>query len=148
MTRASSRACTARAARPCHHGARQDVVEDTVHFAEREAHLFDQSADALIMFTSGTTGKSKAVKLTWANLVGSARSANRSAAGRGRGALAGGAAFLPHRRLSGSREGRAGARSLCACTSASTPSACCTTPKCAARRTSRWSTRCCRTCSR
>lgn len=66
-------------------GARQDVVEDTVHFAEREAHLFDQSADALIMFTSGTTGKSKAVKLTWANLVGSARSANRSAAGAGAG---------------------------------------------------------------
>lgn len=66
-------------------GARQDVVEDTIHFAEREAHLFDPSADALVMFTSGTTGKSKAVKLTWGNLVGSARAANHSSAGAGAG---------------------------------------------------------------
>lgn len=45
-------------------GARQDAIEDTVHFAEREAHLFDEAQKALVMFTSGTTGKPKAVALT------------------------------------------------------------------------------------
>ena len=39
-------------------------VEDAIHFAERAAHVFDSSHRALIMFTSGTTGKSKGVMLS------------------------------------------------------------------------------------
>ena len=35
------------------------VVEDAIHFAERAAHTFDAGHRALIMFTSGTTGKPK-----------------------------------------------------------------------------------------
>ncbi len=66
-------------------GASRDAVEDTVHFAEREAHLFDPAELAVIMFTSGTTGKAKAVGLTWENLVGSACAANASPAGAGCG---------------------------------------------------------------
>lgn len=58
--------------------ARQSEVEDAIHFAEREAHLFDAEGTAVIMFTSGTTGRPKAVPLTWAQLAGSARAANRS----------------------------------------------------------------------
>ena len=58
-------------------GARQDAIEDTVHFAEREAHLFDDKRSALIMFTSGTTGKPKVVDLTWNQLEGAASASNR-----------------------------------------------------------------------
>ena len=39
-------------------------VEDAIHFAERAAHVFDSSHRALIMFTSGTTGKPKAAELS------------------------------------------------------------------------------------
>lgn len=66
-------------------GVQQDVIEDTIHFAERAAHLFDSSVRALIMFTSGTTGRSKAVPLTWDQLVGSARASNRALSRRGEG---------------------------------------------------------------
>lgn len=58
-------------------GARQDAIEDTIHFAEREAHLFDETQKALVMFTSGTTGKPKAVALTWRQLTGAAGASNR-----------------------------------------------------------------------
>lgn len=57
-------------------GAQQDAEEEAIHFAERQAHLFDIDEQALVMFTSGTTGKSKAVSLTWRHLVGSARASN------------------------------------------------------------------------
>ena len=66
-------------------GARQDAIEDTIHFAEREAHLFDEAQEALVMFTSGTTGKPKAVALTWRQLEGSADASNRVLGQRGAG---------------------------------------------------------------
>ncbi len=59
-------------------GEREDALREIIHFAERAAHLFEASRDALVMFTSGTTGKSKAVRLTWTQLVASARAANRA----------------------------------------------------------------------
>ncbi len=65
-------------------GERQDIVDDTIHFAERAAHLFDSSSRAGIMFTAGTTGKSKAVPLTWEQLVGASAAANESLTERGR----------------------------------------------------------------
>ena len=57
-------------------GARQDAEEEAIHFAERQAHLFDDEALALVMFTSGTTGKSKAVPLTWRQLASAAQASN------------------------------------------------------------------------
>lgn len=64
-------------------GVRQDAVEDTVHFAEREAHVFDPAGQAVIMFTSGTTGKPKAVPHSWRELVGASRSANAALSCKG-----------------------------------------------------------------
>ena len=55
---------------------RQDALEEVIHFAERSAHVFDAKQRALIMFTSGTTGKPKAVSLTWAHLFGAAEASN------------------------------------------------------------------------
>lgn len=66
-------------------GARQDVIEDTVHFAERESHLFDADERAVVLFTSGTTGRPKAVELTWRRLVDSALSSNRALFRNGKG---------------------------------------------------------------
>lgn len=57
-------------------GARQDAEEEAIHFAERQAHLFDYDAQALIMFTSGTTGKPKAVPLDWRRLTNAACASN------------------------------------------------------------------------
>lgn len=57
-------------------------VEDAIHFAERAAHIFDPDQRALLMFTSGTSGKPKGAELTWSNLVESAGASNRVLAGR------------------------------------------------------------------
>ena len=65
--------------------ARQDAVEGIIHFAEHSAHLFDNHVAALVMFTSGTTGRPKAVSLTWANLMRSAEASNASLNKRGEG---------------------------------------------------------------
>lgn len=65
-------------------GAEYDALSDTVHFAEREAHLFDVGQPALVMFTSGTTGKAKAVGLSWRHLVESAKASNCVLSERGR----------------------------------------------------------------
>lgn len=53
------------------------TVEDAIHFAERAAHTFDPARRALIMFTSGTTGKPKGAELTWSNLIEAAQASNR-----------------------------------------------------------------------
>lgn len=60
-------------------------VEDAIHFAERAAHTFDAGHRALVMFTSGTTGKPKAAELTWRNLVEASQASNRVLDGRNRG---------------------------------------------------------------
>ena len=79
-TRALGRAGRSRgaAARRREDEARQDALESVIHFAERGAHVFDRGATAVVMFTSGTTGRSKAVPLTWENLCGSAAVSNAS----------------------------------------------------------------------
>ncbi len=59
-------------------GARRDAEDEATHFAEREAHLFDDESRALIMFTSGTTGKPKAVPLTWCKLMAAAAASNEA----------------------------------------------------------------------
>ena len=86
-TRALGRAGRSRgaAARRREDEARQDALESVIHFAERGAHVFDSSATAVIMFTSGTTGRSKAVPLTWDNLCGSAAVSNAALNRRGEG---------------------------------------------------------------
>ena len=56
--------------------ARQDQVEGVIHFAEHAASVFDRSTPALIMFTSGTTGRPKAVSLTWENLITASKITN------------------------------------------------------------------------
>ena len=65
--------------------ARQDAVESVIHFAERGAHVFDHGAVAVVMFTSGTTGRSKAVPLTRDNLCNSAAVSNAALNRRGEG---------------------------------------------------------------
>lgn len=57
-------------------------VEDAIHFAERSAHIFDPAHRALIMFTSGTTGKPKGAELSWSNLIEAAEASNRVLSGR------------------------------------------------------------------
>lgn len=86
-TRALGRAGRSRgaAARRREDEARQDALESVIHFAERGAHVFDCGATAVVMFTSGTTGRSKAVPLTWENLCGSAAVSNASLNRHGEG---------------------------------------------------------------
>ena len=64
-------------------GEGQDVIDDTVHFAERAAHLFDRDSLAVIMFSGGRREegdgkrrKLKAVPLTWAQLLDASSVAN------------------------------------------------------------------------
>lgn len=68
-------------------------AEDDARALQAAAEL-DEGAPAVIMFTSGTTGVSKAAVLTWANLCGSARAANAAfgRAGERRAAVGDGAA--------------------------------------------------------
>ncbi len=61
-------------------GEQQDIVDDTVHFAEREAHLFDMNQQACILYPEGMSGKLKAVPLTWAELTSAAVASNRALA--------------------------------------------------------------------
>lgn len=76
-TRGLGRATSLRAARRRRdETVRQDALEEIIHFAERAAHVFDAKARALVMFTSGTTGKPKAVALTWDQLFRSAKASN------------------------------------------------------------------------
>ena len=86
-TRALGRAGRSRgaAARRREDEARQDALESVIHFAERGAHVFDRGATAVVMFTSGTTGRSKAVPLIWENLCGSAAVSNASLNRHGEG---------------------------------------------------------------
>lgn len=86
-TRALGRAGRSRgaAARRREDEARQDALESVIHFAERGAHVFDRGATAVVMFTSGTTGRSKAVPLNWENLCGSAAVSNASLNRHGEG---------------------------------------------------------------
>lgn len=83
-------------------------VEDAIHFAERAAHVFDSSHRALIMFTSGTTGKPKAAELTWGNLVEASKASEPGAfrARSGARSVAGGAAVFPRGRLPSARAQR------------------------------------------
>ncbi|MEG0015648.1 MAG: AMP-binding protein [Gordonibacter sp.] len=60
---------------------RQDALEEVIHFAERSAHVFDAKNRALIMFTSGSTGKAKAVSLAWSQLCGAAEASNATLCG-------------------------------------------------------------------
>lgn len=76
-TRGLGRASTGRAARRRRDETmRQDAMEEVLHFAERAAHVFDLDARALVMFTSGTTGKPKAVPLTWDHLCRASEASN------------------------------------------------------------------------
>lgn len=85
-TRALGRASSGRAsARRRDEMARQDAVESVIHFAEHAAHVFDFDARALVMFTSGTTGRAKAVPLTWANICGASEVSNAVLNRRGEG---------------------------------------------------------------
>ncbi len=66
-------------------GEDRDLLDDTAHFAERAAHLFDGTTQANILFTKGTapSAKTRAVPLTWAQLTGASKRANHSLAEHG-----------------------------------------------------------------
>lgn len=58
-------------------GESQDLIDDTVHFAERAAHLFDSDLQAVVLFTGGQRAatqdgkrnKLRAIPLTWSELL-------------------------------------------------------------------------------
>ena len=54
-----------------------DEEEAVVHFADHAVHLFDSSKAAIVMFTAGSTGPSKAVMLSWENLYAAALASNK-----------------------------------------------------------------------
>lgn len=58
--------------------SRAEAESGVVHYAEHAVRVFSPSARAVVMFTSGSTGRSKAVPLTWENLCSSAHMANLS----------------------------------------------------------------------
>lgn len=65
--------------------AQQDAVESIIHFAEHASHMFDPDARAVVMFTSGTTGRAKAVSLTWKSICGAAQASNAALNRHGEG---------------------------------------------------------------
>lgn len=56
-------------------GEQQDAIEEAVHYAEREAHLFNPDRRGIILFTAAIAGKFKAVPLTWHQLSSAAKAA-------------------------------------------------------------------------
>lgn len=85
-TKAVSRASSSRATlKRRTESARQDAVESVIHFAEHAAHVFDRDTLALIMFTSGTTGRAKAVPLTWGNICQASEVSNAALNRHGEG---------------------------------------------------------------
>ncbi|MEG2260870.1 MAG: AMP-binding protein [Raoultibacter sp.] len=54
----------------------QLAARTLAHHAQRFAAQFSPQQRALILFTSGTSGKPKAVALSWENLIGAARASN------------------------------------------------------------------------
>lgn len=84
--RGLGRASSSRAAlRRRNEVARQDAIEGVIHFAEHAAHVFDREARAVVMFTSGTSGRAKAVTLNWENLCRAAEVSNAALNRQGEG---------------------------------------------------------------
>lgn len=76
-TKALGRASSGRASlRRRSEVAQQDAAESIIHFAEHASHVFDFDARAVVMFTSGTTGRAKAVSLTWGNICFASEASN------------------------------------------------------------------------
>ncbi|WP_165251938.1 AMP-binding protein [Adlercreutzia sp. ZJ304] len=59
-------------------GARQDLVHDTVHFAERAAHLFSGNTREGIIVTAGVKSRAKLVMLSWVKLAAASRALSRA----------------------------------------------------------------------
>lgn len=53
-------------------GEKEDLVQDTVHFAERAAHIFNE-ASLNVTFLTGSKNSSKIVPHTWAQLVSASK---------------------------------------------------------------------------
>ncbi|WP_101720889.1 o-succinylbenzoate synthase [Eggerthella timonensis] len=85
-TKALGRASSGRASlRRRSEMAQQDAAESVIHFAEHASHVFDFDARAVVMFTSGTTGRAKAVSLTWGNICFASEASNRALNRQGEG---------------------------------------------------------------
>ena len=85
-TKALGRASSSRASlRRRSEMAQQDAVESVIHFAEHASHVFDFEARAVVMFTSGTTGRAKAVSLTWGNICFASEASNAALNRHGEG---------------------------------------------------------------
>ena len=59
-------------------GERADLVDDTVHFAERAARLFAGNAGSGIVAAAGSGGRAKLVPLSWGQLADASRALNRA----------------------------------------------------------------------